>query len=231
MMEKTPRPGASNEAHRARETEGFADAFNSPNSKTDGPHQGAAERSANLVAALANKLATAVVERDGPTALVCTKRATALHEASHAVIAALDGTPPSSAHIWPIQHDGRVEWLGRTEGIPGGRVDAHSPVAADIVIVRSLLAGVVGERLFDPDARNGSSTHEIASAMFMVKMIAHKTGRLPVEVWDEIARDIETSLRTHEKIVCEIAGELMHKLRLVDEPHLNKLLHPIRGAK
>jgi hypothetical protein len=141
---------------------------------------------ARIAAALANKLATAAVERDGPAALVCTKRSTALHEAGHCVIGALDGTLPTSARIWPIQDDGGIEWLGRTEGIPGGRVDEHSPVAADIVIVRSLLAGVIAEKIFDPDARSGSSTNEIASAIGVAKLIGHKTSRRPDEVFAEI---------------------------------------------
>jgi hypothetical protein len=157
------------------------------------------------------RIAAAAVERDGPAALVCTERSTALHEAGHCVICALDGTLPTSARIWPILHDGGIEWLGRTEGIPGGRVDEHSPVAADVVIARSLLAGVVAEQTFDPDARSGSSTGEIASAIGVVKVIAHKTGRSPIEMWLEIERGIATSLRTHDKIVRRIANELMCK--------------------
>jgi hypothetical protein len=43
MMNKAPRPGASNEVHRAG-IEGFGEAFNSPDSKMSGPHQGARVR-------------------------------------------------------------------------------------------------------------------------------------------------------------------------------------------
>jgi hypothetical protein len=37
--QKSTAPGGSYEPNRAQEIEGFCDAFNSPNSKTSGPHQ------------------------------------------------------------------------------------------------------------------------------------------------------------------------------------------------
>jgi hypothetical protein len=182
-----------------------------------------------VAAALAVRIARAAVERDGPTALVCTKRSTALHEAGHCVISAVDGTLPTNARIWPIVYDGRIEWLGRTEGIPGGCVDGHSPVPADIVIVRSLLAGVVAERLLDSDARRGSSTDEIASAIGVVKEIAHKTGRLPTEVWLDVERDVELQLWQHRKVVRAIADKLMCTW-CIKSCRLKKLLRPIWGT-
>jgi hypothetical protein len=185
---------------------------------------------AAVAAALAARIATAAVERDGPAALVCTKRSSALHEAGHCVISALNGTLPTSTSIRPILHDGQIEWLGRTEGIPGGWVNEHSPVAADILMARSQLSGVIAEKLFDPDARSGSSTDEIAHAICIARGIAYKTDRWPDEVLAEIHCGIEASLRTHTKIVFAIADELMRE-QCVSGVRLNELLRPIWGGK
>jgi hypothetical protein len=246
MVDQTPRPAAPSEPNRAGNIEGFDDAFNSPDSNASGQDRGAKapergadfqtrtrdvnEPFAELAAALANKLATAAVERDGPAALVCTRRSTALHEAGHCVICALDGTLPTSTRIWPIRHDGGIEWLGRTEGIPGGRVDEQSSAAADVIIARSLLAGVVAEKMFDPDARSGSSTHEIASALGVNKMIAVKTNRQPVAVWEVILGDIFDGLHAHQDVVFAIAEELMRR-QCISKSRLKRLLRPIRRTK
>jgi hypothetical protein len=234
MVEKAPRPGASDEAHRAG-IEGFGNAFNTPDSSASGPHQGAQASEGRgpgdvVAAGVAARIAAAAVERDGPAALVCTRRSTALHEAGHCVICALDGTLPTSTRIWPIRHDGGIEWLGRTEGIPGGRVDEQSSAAADVIIARSLLAGVVAEKMFDPDARSGSSTHEIASALGVNKMIAVKTNRQPVAVWEVILGDIFDGLHAHQDVVFAIAEELMRR-HCISKSRLKRLLRPIRRTK
>jgi hypothetical protein len=145
------------------------------------------------------------------------------------VIGTLDGTLPTSVRIWPIVCDGRIEWLGRTEGIPGGRVDEHSPVAADILIVQSLLAGVVAEKLFDPDARSGSSTIEIASAVGVNRMIAIKIGCPPLTVWQVILGDLRDQLLQHREIVFAIADDLM-RAHGVKGPRLKEVLRLIWRA-
>jgi hypothetical protein len=127
-------------------------------------------------------------------------------------------------------HESGIEWLGRTEGIPGGRVDERSPVAADIVIVRSLLAGVVSEKMFDPDARSGSSTGEIASALSVNRVIATKIGCPPLILWQAILGDLLDQLLQHREIVFAIADHLM-RAHGIKGPRLKELLHPIWGAK
>jgi hypothetical protein len=132
MVEKAPRPAAPKEPNRAKEIEGFGEAFNSQNSKTHKQHQdvpvvvdgivlqlrypGLSGTGAAWVEAAMRHLAERALASQGLRAFECPKSSAGLHEAGHCVIGAVDGVVPSRTAIWSIRKLGRLQWIGMTYG-------------------------------------------------------------------------------------------------------------------
>jgi hypothetical protein len=182
------------------------------------------------IAELANLFTAIAGMTGGERAFDYTKRSAAFHEAGHAVIFALDGMPPTSARIWPIIEEGRPQWFGHINAPCGGRVDSETPPPDDIKYVRSLLAGVISEQLFDPDYRFGSSIEEIATARAVIEVTAWKRRRNRAELWSETKAEIARRLKANEKTVRKIADELMRKGR-INSRRLTYLLGPITSSQ
>jgi hypothetical protein len=244
MTEKPPRPAdpAQQGRNRAGETEGFGDAFNSPNSKPDNANQEAqiapgivfeiqypnvGGSGAEHIRKAMRYLVGRALTHDGLRAFECPKSSAAVHEAGHCVIGALNGVIPSRATIWPVQEFGRPQWVGKTYGLPPLWVDDKTDAQADITHARSQLAGVVAESVFDPDYRVGSSTDEIAIATGILRTAATKMRCDPLQLLFETVAGIELDLKEHGGIVREIADELMRKGG-VGGRRLQFLLQPIR---
>jgi hypothetical protein len=164
----------------------------------------------------------------GPRAFECPKTSAAFHEAGHCVVGAVLGERPSKAAIWPIVELGREQWIGRTHGIPAWQVDDKTSAEADLQHARSQLAGVVSEMLFDSDFRIGSSTNEIAIAQGIVLTAATKLRRDTQQLWMETFVFVATVLKTNERVVRDIAAELMTRGN-VTERRLAYFLQSIGG--
>jgi hypothetical protein len=75
-----------------------------PQNTQAGDPTGTAEIGSPITAVMAARLTAAAVERDGPAALVCAERSTALLvEAGHCVVSACEGTIATRATIWPTK--------------------------------------------------------------------------------------------------------------------------------
>jgi hypothetical protein len=235
MSLKMPHPAAPDRAHRAANSKELPCTFDCQNSEAvDGHQTGPAfNRPAALVRG-AEWLALAISEKrdlafaiDGPRAFDCPKTSIAFHEAAHCVVGALQGNHPSKASIWPIIELGRV-WIGCTYGLPKWRVDSTTLAEDDLYRAESELAGVVSEWLFDPDFRLASSIDEIARAQGIVLTAATKLRRDVQQLWLETFVSVATILRANERVVRDIATELMNQ-RSVKASRLTYLLRSIDG--
>jgi hypothetical protein len=90
------------------------------------------------------------------------------------------------------------------------------------------LAGVVSEILFDPDFRLASSVDEIVRAQGIVLTAATKLRRDVRQLWLETFASVAIILRANERVVRDIATELMNR-RSVKASRLADLLRPIGG--
>jgi hypothetical protein len=165
----------------------------------------------------------------GPRAFECPKSSAAFHEAGHCVIGALDGVVPSSANIWPVLELGRLQWIGKTYGLPQLRVDEKTDAEVDLRHARSSLAGVVAEIVFDPEYRLGSSLDELATATVVIRAAAMKLGRNPMQLFFETVAGTELALKGQVAIVREIATQLISK-GSIKARRLQFLLQPIKGT-
>jgi hypothetical protein len=181
------------------------------------------------IAELTNVLTAIAGITGGERAFEYTKRSAAFHEAGHAVIFALEGITPTSARIWSITEEGRPQWFGHIDAPSAGRVDSTTPPKDDIEYVRSQLAGVVSERLFDPDYRLGSSINEIATARAVIEVTAWKLQRDWKELWSETKAEVAKRLKTNEKVVCKIADELMRR-GTINSHRIAYLLRDVRSV-
>jgi len=231
-------------AHRGGETEGFGDAFNSPNSKTEDPHRGAyavgrielriqfprlGGNGAKLVETWMRFLTERALAIGGLRAFECPQSSAAFHEAGHCVIGALDGVVPSCASIWSVLELGQRQWIGKTYGLPRLRVDDKTDPKVDLRHARSSLAGLVAEVVFDPEFRLGSSLDEYATAIAVVHTAAMKIRRDPMQLFIETLAGIELALKEHVGIVREIAAQLISK-GSIKARRLQFLLQPINGT-
>jgi hypothetical protein len=236
MSPKMPRPAAPDRAHRGANTKGLGGTFDCEDSEAVNKHQAGPEfnRPAASVRG-AEWLALAISEKqdlafamDGPRAFECPKTSAAFHEAGHCVVGAVQGERPSKATIWPIIEHGREQWIGRTYGISRWRVDDRTLAEADLQHAQSELAGVVSEMLFDPDFRLASSIDEIVRAQGIVLTAATKLRRDVRHLWLETFVSVATILRANERVVRDIATELMNR-RSVKASRLAYLLRSIDG--
>jgi hypothetical protein len=166
----------------------------------------------------------------GLQAFECPQTSAANHEAGHCVIETIEGHLPTRAAIWTTKRFGRTQWVGKTYGTPPWRTDDEASADADLSHARRLLAGVVAESLFDPDYRLGSSLDEWATAREMVHTAAIKMARSHKGLWYATVVEVALCLKRHEKVVIEIAKELMRK-GVIQGPKLRSLLEPIVGLK
>ena len=235
MNPKTPRPAAPGRAHRAASSKELPCTFDCQNSEAvDGHQAGPAFNRPAASMRGAEWLALAISEKrelafaiDGRRAFECPKTSAAFHEAGHCVVGAVQGEHPSKATIWPIKH-GRVQWVGRTYGLPKWRVDGTTLAEDDLCHAESELAGVVSEWLFDPDFRLASSIDEIARAQGIVLTAATKLRRDVHQLWLETLVSVATILGANELVVRAIANELMHR-ELVNTRRLAHLLRSTGG--
>jgi hypothetical protein len=187
MNPEKPRPEALAGAHRAANSKELPCTFDSQNSEAAGKPQAG----------------------PSPVRIPHAKTSAAFHEAGHCVVGALQRKHPSKASIWPIFELGRVQWIGRTYGLPKWRVDDRTLAEADLQHAQSELAGVVSEWLFDPDFRVASSIDELVRAQGIVLTEATKLRRHVQQLWLETFVSVETILRANERVVRDIAAELM----------------------
>jgi hypothetical protein len=155
-------------------------------------------------------LAKAAFAQQGMRAFENTKRATAIHEAGHVVIAIMSGRTVERVWIKRRRVGDAKFWIGRTlDGFSYGTTP-DSPVEADVAAARSLIAGVLAEWLFDrDDFRRGSSLNEVISFQVIVDSISNKTGEAFEIITQEIARSVFADLDRHRHEVEAIAAALM----------------------
>jgi gluconate kinase len=181
------------------------------------------------LAELTNILTAVTGMFGGQIAFRDSKLSVALHEAGAAVILALDGITPATVGIRPITDEDRAQWLGYVDAPSAGGVDSETPARENIKCAKTILAGAVSERLFDPGCRLGSSTDEIGGAQAIIKMAAPKLQRNDKELWSETLTEVEKSLKANEQIVRKIADELIRK-ETIRSRRLAYLLRAVRRA-
>jgi hypothetical protein len=228
MCKKAPRPPIlGDRVGRARNHEGFGDAFNSQNSNTEDQRQGDISARLPIVwpingvrapggasARLARMMEATQAHAfalQGPRAFHCPKPSAAFHEAGHAVFYAKSGVVPSKITIWPILVSGQQQWIGKTYCTPGHRVDVTTSAESYLRNAQEWISGVTAECLFHREYRAGSSLDEIVLAIAAVGSAALKMQTDAELLWFETLAAVATILKANEDTVRKIADELMRK--------------------
>ena len=121
------------------------------------------------------KLAQQAYALQGLRAFENTERATAVHEAGHAVVATACGYLVSRVRIQGKRVGEQKTWVGRTYHDVVQCTGFASAVRDDIDAARKLVAGVLAAVMFDSDDfRVGSSLNEIVFFQRVVENIAFK---------------------------------------------------------
>ena len=87
--------------------------------------------------------------QQGRKAFESPRKASAAHEAGHAVNYAASGTSVRSVKIFHRSHDGRRHWLGITLGGGAWCITPDTAPENDLAVARNQLAGVLGEFVLD----------------------------------------------------------------------------------
>ena len=121
------------------------------------------------------KLARQAYALQGLRAFEITERATAVHEAGHAVVATAYGHLVSRVRTQRKRIGEQKIWVGRTYYDVVPRTGPASTVRDDLDAACNLIAGVLAEAMFDhDDFRFGSSINEIVFFQCVVENIAFK---------------------------------------------------------
>jgi hypothetical protein len=157
-----------------------------------------------------------------------TKRATAVHEAGHAVVATTCGHFVDRVWIKRKRVGEQKTWVG------GTRIDAvlysgrASSVRDDLAGACNLLAGVLAEAIFDRgDFRHGSSLDEIVFCQCVIKNIAFKTRAPFDEIVLQVITQVSGLLHQHRDLVELLAAELTRRGTLRG-PALSRLLRRVK---
>lgn len=173
-------------------------------------------------------LQTVARARQGEAAFDAPRAAAAHHEAGHAVVAAHEGRRVLRAKIFRRTVPGRRVWLGVTDDDQNSwSCGPLTPPESDLVIARNKIAGIVAERLFERDPRDGSALDEVLLFLWLcAAAAAAKLGRPPHEVALEQAALAAGVLRLHEPTVRQIARALVRHGTLRGQ-RLARLLAPV----
>jgi hypothetical protein len=147
------------------------------------------------------ELIVAAFQKQGLRAFESTRRATALHEAGHAIIFRWAGREVSRIRL--CCRNG--SWIGITEA---------STTGCDLLQAYFRIAGVTAELLFDEDFRHGSSLNEIVVFNAACSNAALDMACSIVEVQRGVISQVTKILRRNEHVLREIAARLMRRKTL-----------------
>jgi hypothetical protein len=165
-------------------------------------------------------------EKQPPKLGEFTKRAAALHEASHCVVARLEAKKLKSASIWP--KDGN--WFG--EFMLAGKPEFFRQAEHEKMLshLRITLAGRRGELLFEPDFCLRAGLDELVYAQLVIMRAIVGMGLDPAihysDVWGTTLVEVDETLRKYEPVVRKIADKLM-MMGEVDRWQLAKVLSSV----
>jgi hypothetical protein len=148
-------------------------------------------------------------EKQPPKPGEFTQRAAAIHEASHCVIARLEGKKLKSASIW--RKDGK--WLG--EFLLAGKPEFWSRKETEKLLshLRITLAGRRGELLFEPEFCLRAGLDELVYSHLMIMVVIGGMGMDwamdYADVWGTTLVEVDEPLRKYEHVVRAIADRLM----------------------
>ena len=172
------------------------------------------------------------MQRQGNCAFDYSKESTAIHEAGHLVIGALDGFSFASSRIWCEDNI----WLGFTasndEDVHAGTVKTGglATVESNLMAARYVMAGYMAERVFEgAEGREGSSLDERVTATWLVAFAAIGSNRDTATLLGETERSVAERLVKHEQEAKDLAAALInaHPLKLEGEK-LEWPLDPLR---
>lgn len=153
--------------------------------------------------------------KQGERAFENTKKATAYHEAGHAIIHALEGSPLEHVRIARIKSKAAFPgWYGYTRPVSReciGTSPATSP-AQDLRHARHLIAGYVAEEVFQADdLRAGSSLDERIAFLAAISNASRKLDLDPNALANEILEDVRSALRSNARAALLLAETLMSR--------------------
>jgi hypothetical protein len=168
-----------------------------------------------------------IFQAHGRRAFEAPKRAAAIHEAGHAVIAtALQDERVKRVRIWRRTFEDNpiivAGWFGLTEYHGGGwALDHQTSRPADLIRpARNLYAGIAGEALFaGDDLREASSLDEVMMSQLLGAQAADLLGLDGKTYWrEEVHNKVCRHLLANQTVVMRIADYLLEHRKLQGRP-------------
>jgi hypothetical protein len=166
-------------------------------------------------------------EKQPPKPGEFTQRAAAIHEASHCVVAHVEGKKTKYAAIW--RKDGNwfgEHWLAEKSQL----IDTKEEPEKALASLRITLAGRRGELLFEPEFCLRAGLDELVFAQLMIIAVSKGMGNDPSDVWGTTLLEIDDTLSKYEPIVRRIADKLI-TLDKVDRWQLARALSSVEARK
>lgn len=161
---------------------------------------------------LFNDLTQEANQRQSPRMGDFSRRAAAVHEASHCVVAVREGEILHSARVW----QNGPNWFGETRQL--GKTIVVSPFEAPhtwLSFIRCTLAGRRGELLFEPSFCLRAGLEELAYSSIMVMCVLpalnYDSKRDYPRVWGTTLIEVDETLLRYKSIVLDLADKLMRK--------------------
>ena len=175
-----------------------------------------------------DELARHAYALQGSRAFESTERATAVHEAGHAVVATACGHVVSRVRINRKRIGEQKAWVGRINTNVVLSTGPASKVSDDRDVARNLVAGVLAEQMFDgDDFRLGSSINEIVFFQCVVENIAFKTLIAFEKIALQLIAEVDVILYQHRDLVELLAAKLMRRGTLRGQA-LSRLLRAVK---
>lgn len=160
-------------------------------------------------------LARVAYAAQGMAAFDQTRKAAAIHEAGHVVVAIALGQTVERVKVWRSFALGAWRWEGHTlYRNEEWRVDETTSALDDAHFAMNTFAGVASEMLFaGDDYKLGSSLDEIVTFNGVARNVAIKSGTDQDLITTQLQRTVIRRLKDNEFIVRAIAKKLMlHKV-------------------
>ncbi|WP_363348280.1 hypothetical protein [Methylocystis echinoides] len=189
------------------------------------------EATANAISRGVHDLARMAFETQGMAAFDQTRKAAAIHEAGHAVVARTLGEPVQKVQVWRVHACGAWRWEGFTtyDSAQEWRTDETTSALADAHMAMIFFAGVASEMLFaGDDYKLGSSLDEVVIFNGLAGNVARKSGLIEQELsfTAKLQHVVFRTLKDNEPVVRAIAQKLtLHKV--LRRRQLTPLLQPV----
>jgi hypothetical protein len=151
-----------------------------------------------------------VKKRDGISALDMPRTTAIVHEAGHVIVGVHEGLGVKYVRVGDLTRNGRIYWGGYVLYTSGRwHMSENTKPEDDLKHVRTMIAGVIAERLFDPkNYRELSGLDEILVAQTACMGIAPKLNTKQEDLWQLTWNHTKAILIYNKTVVRELMAKL-----------------------